>query len=227
MAAGLPQGQDGAVVMLHDGGGDRSQTVAALGTLIEKLKERGYAFDTVTSAIDAPSPWHRATTSQRIQGQLVSGVVRGSDNIVGGLKVLAISAAGLAALRTLLLLTLARRRHARHPLGSQRPAAGVRRGARVQRGARRRVSGQVAGGERLSGPRDHRGRRRLHRQHGDRGRRARAAERDADPPGQRRQAGGPEHRHRGCTSRHPRARRRRHGLGATLDACAGGSVRRS
>ena len=71
-AGGIPRGRDGAVVMLHDGGGDRTQTVAALGTLIEELKERGYTFDTVTSAIGAPSPWHRATASQRLQGQLAS-----------------------------------------------------------------------------------------------------------------------------------------------------------
>ena len=35
--------------MLHDGGGERSQTVAALGSLIEDLQQRGYTFDTVTS----------------------------------------------------------------------------------------------------------------------------------------------------------------------------------
>ena len=47
--------------MLHDGGGERSQTVKALGSLIEDLQQRGYTFDTVTTAIQAPSPWHRAT----------------------------------------------------------------------------------------------------------------------------------------------------------------------
>ena len=55
-AAGLPKDDEGAVVMLHDGGGERSQTVAALGSLIEDLQERGYTFDTVTTAIQAPPP---------------------------------------------------------------------------------------------------------------------------------------------------------------------------
>ena len=119
VAAGLPHGYDGAVVTLHDGGGDRSQTIAALGTLIEELRNRGYTFDTVTSAIDAPSPWHRTTASQRLQGQLVSGVVRASDTVVGALKILAISLAALAALRTLLLLSLARRQGPTSPLGSR------------------------------------------------------------------------------------------------------------
>lgn len=35
---------DGAVVLMHDGGGDRSQTVAALEQVITRLREQGYAF---------------------------------------------------------------------------------------------------------------------------------------------------------------------------------------
>jgi peptidoglycan/xylan/chitin deacetylase (PgdA/CDA1 family) len=36
--------QPGSIVLMHDGGGDRSETVAALPTIIDALKERGYAF---------------------------------------------------------------------------------------------------------------------------------------------------------------------------------------
>jgi peptidoglycan/xylan/chitin deacetylase (PgdA/CDA1 family) len=32
---------------LHDGGGDRSQTVAALGPLIDNLRAQGYRFVTI------------------------------------------------------------------------------------------------------------------------------------------------------------------------------------
>ncbi|MFL6228118.1 MAG: glycosyltransferase [Pyrinomonadaceae bacterium] len=38
----------GQVVLLHDSGGDRSQTIAALPVLIEKLRARGYRFVTVS-----------------------------------------------------------------------------------------------------------------------------------------------------------------------------------
>ncbi|MBO0726385.1 MAG: glycosyltransferase, partial [Blastocatellia bacterium] len=38
----------GQVVLLHDSGGDRSQTVAALPTLISELRQRGYKFVTVS-----------------------------------------------------------------------------------------------------------------------------------------------------------------------------------
>lgn len=37
----------GSVILLHDGGGDRSQTVAALPAVISTLKARGYGFATL------------------------------------------------------------------------------------------------------------------------------------------------------------------------------------
>ena len=37
----------GSIVLLHDGGGDRSQTVAALPRIIDTLRRRGYGFATV------------------------------------------------------------------------------------------------------------------------------------------------------------------------------------
>jgi peptidoglycan/xylan/chitin deacetylase (PgdA/CDA1 family) len=44
----------GAVVVLHDGGGDRSHTVAMLKTLIDTLKAQGYTFTTLTNEPPAP-----------------------------------------------------------------------------------------------------------------------------------------------------------------------------
>jgi peptidoglycan/xylan/chitin deacetylase (PgdA/CDA1 family) len=38
----------GSIILLHDGGGDRSPTVAATESLIKKLGERGYTFKTVS-----------------------------------------------------------------------------------------------------------------------------------------------------------------------------------
>jgi cellulose synthase/poly-beta-1,6-N-acetylglucosamine synthase-like glycosyltransferase/peptidoglycan/xylan/chitin deacetylase (PgdA/CDA1 family) len=43
-----PPGSTGGVVMLHDGGGDRSQTVAALRELIPRLRARGFRFVSLT-----------------------------------------------------------------------------------------------------------------------------------------------------------------------------------
>jgi peptidoglycan/xylan/chitin deacetylase (PgdA/CDA1 family) len=41
----------GAIVLDHDGGGNRSQTLAALPAIIRTLKARGYAFVTVTDLL--------------------------------------------------------------------------------------------------------------------------------------------------------------------------------
>ncbi|MER6214333.1 polysaccharide deacetylase family protein [Streptomyces sp. NPDC001674] len=45
----------GSVVLLHDGGGDRSQTVAALPTVIERLLADGYRFVTVGGLTPDPA----------------------------------------------------------------------------------------------------------------------------------------------------------------------------
>ena len=44
----------GHVVLLHDGGGDRSQTAAALPTIIRKLRADGYTFVTVSDLVSLP-----------------------------------------------------------------------------------------------------------------------------------------------------------------------------
>ncbi len=47
----LAEIKPGSVVLLHDGGGDRSQTVELLPPLIEELKERGYVFLTIDELV--------------------------------------------------------------------------------------------------------------------------------------------------------------------------------
>lgn len=49
----LDQAQPGSIILLHDGGGDRSQTVAALPAIIEGLQERGYRFTLVEDLLPA------------------------------------------------------------------------------------------------------------------------------------------------------------------------------
>ncbi|MEO6470199.1 MAG: bifunctional polysaccharide deacetylase/glycosyltransferase family 2 protein, partial [Aeromicrobium sp.] len=112
VSAGLPRENSGAVIMLHDGGGNRSQTVQALDKLIVELKARGYTFETVTEAARVGSPWHPATQMQQMRGNLAIGLVRVSDVLVTILRFAFIALAVLAIARTLLLLTFARR-HAR------------------------------------------------------------------------------------------------------------------
>jgi peptidoglycan/xylan/chitin deacetylase (PgdA/CDA1 family) len=48
-AASGPAVQAGSIVLLHDGGGDRSQTVAALPQIIATLQHRGYVIRRISS----------------------------------------------------------------------------------------------------------------------------------------------------------------------------------
>lgn len=43
----------GSVVLLHDGGGDRTQTIKALPSIIARLKAKGYVFVTIEELVDA------------------------------------------------------------------------------------------------------------------------------------------------------------------------------
>ncbi|MEV7002433.1 glycosyltransferase [Streptomyces sp. NPDC093982] len=46
-----PDAGEGASVLFHDAGGERSQTIKALPTYIEKMKAKGYTFTTISGAV--------------------------------------------------------------------------------------------------------------------------------------------------------------------------------
>ncbi|BCY15049.1 bi-functional transferase/deacetylase [Actinoplanes sp. L3-i22] len=48
----MPAGESSAIILFHDAGGDRAQTVAALGKFIPMMKARGYRFTTVTEGLN-------------------------------------------------------------------------------------------------------------------------------------------------------------------------------
>lgn len=56
----------GAIILMHDGGGNRSETVAALPTLITDLRARGYRLVTVPELLAADPP----TPDQPLPGNL-------------------------------------------------------------------------------------------------------------------------------------------------------------
>jgi peptidoglycan/xylan/chitin deacetylase (PgdA/CDA1 family) len=43
--------QPGSIILMHDGGGNRSETLAALPSIIDTLRARGYEFETVTQLL--------------------------------------------------------------------------------------------------------------------------------------------------------------------------------
>jgi cellulose synthase/poly-beta-1,6-N-acetylglucosamine synthase-like glycosyltransferase/peptidoglycan/xylan/chitin deacetylase (PgdA/CDA1 family) len=107
-----PTGTRGAVIMLHDGGGDRSQTVAALARLVPALKARGYRFVTASQAAVHPPPWHPASFSQRARGSALIFAVLAADWFARMLW-WAFAIAGVLSVVRVGVLVLFARRHRR------------------------------------------------------------------------------------------------------------------
>jgi cellulose synthase/poly-beta-1,6-N-acetylglucosamine synthase-like glycosyltransferase/peptidoglycan/xylan/chitin deacetylase (PgdA/CDA1 family) len=107
VAAAVPAKGRGAVVMLHDSGGDRGQTVAALRELIPRLQARGYRFTTVSAGLKLPEP-PTASLGQRLRGQALYWTQLGTAWLSRALTVLMLAAVVLAALRLGLQLLCAR-----------------------------------------------------------------------------------------------------------------------
>lgn len=107
----LAQLDRGNVILLHDGGGDRAQTVEALGPLIDSLKARGYELTTVTALAGLTRDQAMAPLPPR--GALTRFVELTSFSLVGwvelGLRALFLIAMALGAARLVVLLALALR----------------------------------------------------------------------------------------------------------------------
>mgnify|MGYP002620571340 CR=1 FL=1 len=132
--AAIPRDDKSGIVLLHDAGGERSKTVAALDRLIPILKERGYQFLTASeglraaqalagvdpAAIDAtfdpeslmaanPHPVTRATLSEQLRGLLLMQSVRLADSLFDWLRIAVLLIGVLLVLRTMGLFLLAGR----------------------------------------------------------------------------------------------------------------------
>ncbi|AZQ35126.1 glycosyltransferase [Streptomyces cyaneochromogenes] len=92
-----PKSGQGAIVLMHDSGGDRQQTVQALDKLIPQLKGKGYEFQNLTEALDAPSAHTEVTGLELWKGKAWVFLVDASDNIT------AILVVGLAAIGSLVI----------------------------------------------------------------------------------------------------------------------------
>ncbi|MEV0132100.1 bifunctional polysaccharide deacetylase/glycosyltransferase family 2 protein [Dactylosporangium sp. NPDC050688] len=118
IAGATPPGDEGAIVPMHDGGGDRAQTVAALDRFIPMMQRRGYTFTTVSQglartlagrAVVAAAP--SAAADRRRAFALVTAVVL-ADWVTAAFRVLFLAAGLLTIARTVAMLLLAGR-HAR------------------------------------------------------------------------------------------------------------------
>jgi cellulose synthase/poly-beta-1,6-N-acetylglucosamine synthase-like glycosyltransferase len=119
-----PSGLSGGIVLLHDGGGDRSQTLAAVERLVPRLRARGFRFVTVSqlaglSRAQVDLPAHRW---ERVRGHLLVGTLGAARWTTAVLAALLVVVTALFLVRMAVLLVFARR-HAR--LVRRRPAGHV------------------------------------------------------------------------------------------------------
>ncbi|MFL6055792.1 MAG: bifunctional polysaccharide deacetylase/glycosyltransferase family 2 protein [Actinoallomurus sp.] len=103
LEAATPRKGAGAVVMMHDSGGDRSQTVQALDTLLTRLSAQGYRFTTLSEAMRLPSADVPASTFDKVTGTALIDGQRWSGRLTGWLGILFAIAGALTTLRLLAL----------------------------------------------------------------------------------------------------------------------------
>jgi cellulose synthase/poly-beta-1,6-N-acetylglucosamine synthase-like glycosyltransferase/peptidoglycan/xylan/chitin deacetylase (PgdA/CDA1 family) len=112
-----PPGRQGGIVLMHDGGGNRAQTLAALKLLIPRLKARGFTFATVSdlagvprSAVQIPT-----TPAQRLRGGLFVWMLEAADWITLALTAVVafITIATVPRMLGVLALAAVQRRRAR------------------------------------------------------------------------------------------------------------------
>ncbi|MFE5374968.1 glycosyltransferase [Streptomyces mirabilis] len=109
VANATPHGRAGHILLMHDGGGDRSQTVAALNTLIPRLKARGFRFATVGAAVGMAGPVQPAGLGEHLQGMALVSVLQAGDWVVRLLGVLMFAAGVISVLRAVVMVFAARR----------------------------------------------------------------------------------------------------------------------
>ncbi|MQS13455.1 glycosyltransferase [Streptomyces kaniharaensis] len=102
-------GNTGQIVLMHDAGGDRSQTVAALGDVVTRLKARGFRFTTVSEAVGMPDPVHSAGAGDHWQGLALIWLMGAGGWVVTVLGWLLWAAGVVSALRAAVVLMAAAR----------------------------------------------------------------------------------------------------------------------
>jgi len=118
-----PPGTTGGIVLLHDGGGNRSQTVAAVRELIPRLRARGFELVTLSELAGQS----RAVTMPPVpgaghaRGRAFEAAVRVAFALITAFSALLLAIGILLGLRAVLLVALATH-HTRSTRRNPRPA---------------------------------------------------------------------------------------------------------
>ena len=140
VAAATPPDDRGAVVLLHDGGGERDQTVEAVDQLVPAMLARGWGFATVSDAVGAQPPLGAdadgpvAGIGQQVLGWASVVTVGLADLLGSGLVALLLLATVLALMRTVVVLVAATE-HRRRQRRQGRRHSGLLRDRRTGRPA--------------------------------------------------------------------------------------------
>lgn len=126
-----PQGPQGQVVLMHDGGGDREQTVAALDQALSQFSDQGYRVTTVGGAagVDTMRP---ASGLEQARGAALVWGIRVSEFVVTAIS-WALVAAGVVTLVRAVLVMFFAARHSRAARRAGRQGRGRRRVDAVHR----------------------------------------------------------------------------------------------
>ncbi|MFI7229860.1 bifunctional polysaccharide deacetylase/glycosyltransferase family 2 protein [Nonomuraea angiospora] len=120
VASSLPAKGRGAVVMMHDSGGDRRQTVEAVGAVLRKLTGEGYRAVTVTRALGMPSAHQPAGGVEQFAGSALNLAQRASETFAGVLSWVLLAAGALTVGRLGFFAVLAWVHAARNRGGKRR-----------------------------------------------------------------------------------------------------------
>ncbi|WP_406100515.1 glycosyltransferase [Streptomyces canus] len=107
-----PKNGKGAIVLMHDSGGDRHQTVQALDLFLPDMQDKGYKFDNLTEALDAPTAHTAVTGPELWKGKAWIFLVQASEHITDVL-VVGLSIIGSLVIGRFVLMLLLSGIHAR------------------------------------------------------------------------------------------------------------------
>ncbi|MFI8075146.1 glycosyltransferase [Streptomyces sp. NPDC086033] len=107
-----PKHGKGAIVLMHDSGGDRHQTVQALDRFLPDMQGKGYVFDNLTEALDAPTAHTAVAGPELWKGKAWIFLVQASEHITDVL-VVGLSIIGSLVIGRFVLMLLLSGIHAR------------------------------------------------------------------------------------------------------------------
>jgi cellulose synthase/poly-beta-1,6-N-acetylglucosamine synthase-like glycosyltransferase/peptidoglycan/xylan/chitin deacetylase (PgdA/CDA1 family) len=112
IANATPHGSAGQVLLMHDAGGDRAQTVAALGKLLPQLRARGFTFATVSDAVGMANPMRPAPPTSAWLGLALIAALRFIDWLMTAITWM-LYASGVLSVGWAVFMFVAARRHRR------------------------------------------------------------------------------------------------------------------